>query len=456
MPSLRVCQHLSGACRAAHAPIAANLQSARILRSVDDADVALCRMKSDVRMPAILNITFGPLAYVSLLSDGLGSLLMQWYFPALFDAVLILSFYIWKGARWVLFLPYGLLIVGYCWKYLVHKPARRSAISRRHSDNAATVQHWNASRRSNASAGFLANIQTVLTNMAFYVTRPTKLFTAMVTGRYAVNDPQEERDWSAMNRPANLQAFVSAGVVSDNTDNMTESSALAARAAMRTTIPVDVVQIICAARDEVVYPWAGPATRVVSSNPYVSSMLQGSLTPTAPPQSQLQHVAPTSAVVPEGEVLTRPEDAVALILRLYRGHVKANEMSLVDPDDSAELDSKAATECDVLVEFFDLRIMLEEVLFVYQPLGMPLSPEQKDSLVVSLYAWLAQHADALLDEHYHHDTNRIAAATLVRIEHSLPQASTADPTAQATNFSVPFQRFRSWFLAHSVPTADQI
>ena len=151
----------------------------------------------------------------------------------------------------------------------------------------------------------------------------------------------------------------------------------------------------------------------------------------------------------EFEILTEAEDAVALVLRIYKDHVSAGEMKLLDPEDFGDLHSRDHTQCDILVEFFDLSIVLEEVLCVFQPYYTPFTTEEKDEIVDSLYVWLSTHADSLLDEHYHHDTNRIAAATLARINHSKTDTASEGASAKSTNFSVPFQQFRTWFLSAS-------
>jgi len=177
------------------------------------------------------------------------------------------------------------------------------------------------------------------------------------------------------------------------------------------------------------------------------------LVPVSDPTSPEERYSPTKQSQRAGsstEVVTDPEEAVARVLRIYRQHVSEGEMSLVDAEDFNALFTKEADECDVLVEFFDLRIVLEEVLCFFQPAHHPLSAEEKDEIVSSLYSWLAKNADALLDEHYQHDTNRIATATLARIQRSLPSDAEATTATQSTNFSVPFHQFRSWFLSTSM------
>jgi hypothetical protein len=112
---VHVCQHLSAACRAAHTAAARDLVAAQILCQLGDADVAECSTNSTRSASSAVLLTLGLPALFGHIHDKLGVLVLQWWQPALFDATLLMHYYFWKGARWWIFLPYGLLLVGYVW-----------------------------------------------------------------------------------------------------------------------------------------------------------------------------------------------------------------------------------------------------------------------------------------------------------------------------------------------------
>jgi hypothetical protein len=271
-----------------------------------------------------------------------------------------------------------------------------------------------------------------------------------------------------MNRPANVQAFVSlipeseSSVLADTTERVTSASVLEAHLALRANIPPEIEELLCSAHDDLVRHWAVPAaehvrrtkSEVPDTSYFLGVMRQETKAAAAAERLAAKGRSKSSKALQqdlpaEFEILTEAEDAVALVLRIYRDHVSAGEMKLLDSEDFGDLQSRDHTQCDILVEFFDLSIVLEEVLCVFQPYYTPFTTEEKDEIVDSLYVWLSTHADSLLDEHYHHDTNRIAAATLARINHSKTDTASEGASAKPTNFSVPFQQFRTWFLSAS-------
>lgn len=303
---------------------------------------------------------------------------------------------------------------------------------------------------------------------AFYVSRPALIVQAASDAWFGVYDPVYDAQWSAMNRPVYLQALVSQSPESFGTtraERLVEiESEQAMQEVLKRRIPEEVSDLLVASKTHWLEAWtdrhedavapADPALPPADPR-YVISMMSYRLNhvhnsgpaPRAP--SLVEHAGITHSpraleyAERHGAVLTA-EEAVAHILRNYRKYVSMGRMALVDAEESNDLYAKEAASCDVLIEFFDLRILLEEALSVYQPLGQALSHEEKDEIVDSCYAWLVQHGDAFLESHYNHDTNRIAAATLARINHSQAADSGA---VQSTNFSVPFQQFRRWFLS---------
>lgn len=150
--------------------------------------------------------------------------------------------------------------------------------------------------------------------------------------------------------------------------------------------------------------------------------------------------------------------ALRSLLQSYRHHVHAGHMRLVDPDEAEELAGKDVHECNVLLEFSDLRILLEEFLSEVNR-DCPLSPAQRDRVVDSCYSWMAGLGDDLLSVHYRGDVPKIAAAQLVRMDSGIASSPVGSPSLGGSsskpsrrgpssrewaNCAVPFQEVRFW------------
>jgi len=466
---VRVCQHLSPACRAAHSHIAHDLATATILRHIDDADVSMCRVKHEVHLATLAAVVLAVPVAFAIISETLGSIVLEALLPAFFDAVLIMNRYFWSGAGFFILLPYLLFIVVYLWYTRVHKPAHQQLNAHKRGETSdESVKRWQTAERGAKGRGFFASASENCMAAAFYVSRPALIVQAASDAWFGVYDPVYDAQWSAMNRPVYLQALVSQSPEAFGTTRaerlVEKESEQAMQEVLKRRIPDEVSDLLVASKTHWLEAWTNRhEDAVVTTDPalppadprYVLSMMsyrlnhvhRGGPAPRAPYQVEHDGIthSPRALEYAErhGAVLTA-EEAVAHILRNYRKYVSMGRMALVDAEESNDLYAKEAAACDVLIEFFDLRILLEEALSVYQPLGQALSHEEKDEIVDSCYAWLVQHGDAFLESHYNHDTNRIAAATLARINHSQAADSGA---VQATNFSVPFQQFRRWFLS---------
>ena len=121
---LRVCQHLSPACRAAHSEGLYTLAAATVLRRVNDADIAACHEKKARGLPVIATVALAlPVAF-SLLHDALGVVALGMLLPAFCDALLIMNRYFYAGAGLFILVPYLFAIVLYVLWVLVVVPAR--------------------------------------------------------------------------------------------------------------------------------------------------------------------------------------------------------------------------------------------------------------------------------------------------------------------------------------------
>ncbi len=466
---VRVCQHLSPACRAAHSQAAHDLATGSILRHIDDVDVAMCRSKTEISLATLAALVLAVPVAFAIISETLGTIILDAMLPAFFDAVLIMNRYFWSGAGFFIILPFGLFIVAYLWYTRVHTPAyQKYAAQRRTAETDKSVKRWKVAGRG-CGKGFFLSMSENCMSFAYYVTRPSLALQAASDAWFGVYDPVYDAQWSAMNRPTYMQAFVSKNPVTPNVftraDRLAEKESDAAmQEVLKRRIPEEISEMLVVAKVDWLEAWTqepygvpGPVHSSATSNDtrYVISMMSYRLNhvhrpaPAASVPSVVSHDGVvrsprTTEFAERHSALGTSEEAVAHILRNYRKHVLMGRMSLVDGEESNELFNKESDSCDVLIEFVDLRILLEDALSVFQPLGQALSYEEKDEIVESCYAWLVQNGDAFLEAHYNNDTTRIAAATLARINHT---AEAEEGKTQVTNFSVPFQQFRLWFLS---------
>ena len=98
---------------------------------MDDATLAQCQERSNRGMPLLALTLFEIPACTALLSDALASLLAQWWHPALFDAVLLMHFYFWQGAKLFILLPYAVLFAIYAVKYFFFSRSSSPASQKR-------------------------------------------------------------------------------------------------------------------------------------------------------------------------------------------------------------------------------------------------------------------------------------------------------------------------------------
>jgi hypothetical protein len=484
---IRVCQHLSPACRAAHSHVAANLATASILRHVDDADVEVCRLKYEINFAAIAMVIFTVPVLVSLISEAAGEGILEALLPAAFDGMLIVNYFFYTGAGLFILMPYLLAIGFYLWKHRVDKPSRKMLLSRRNGETSAEfTRRWNAAKRQQQGKTLSMVLNEQFAGFGYYATRPLLLFSSARDFLFGFRDPASDRIWCDMNRAAGLHGRVldqplptpdysyAARVTEMRADE-------ALKEVIKQRVPAEVHAVLCAARQNWVQAWSRETANVQThaqigvqtrNSRYLSARLMYDLTHVhvSEPSSPRSPDAPPSPTTPvPGDIAApfgldhrhshrvseyhdrhRPihtaDEAAEYVLRIFKKHVASGRMSLVDPEEGTALQTATFADCNVLVEFYNLRVLLDEVLNVYRPQNQAFSKEERDEIVDSCYGWLNKQGDNLLTEHYGNNEQKVKAAVLSRQASSmLMVGAKSDPQTHDTNFSVPFQKFRRWF-----------
>ena len=469
---IRVVQHLSPACRISHMKVGQNLATANILRNMDDADVEVCRLRYELKVATIATVMFLMPILFGIINQSAGNAIMRSLFPALLDSALIANYYFYTAAGLFILMPYLITIGLFVWKNKINPAIRNINKLRAAPFDMDDVQRWNSAVRTKHGRSYVSSFKDLFVRIGMVLLSPLSLFTDFVEGWFAT--PQvgltADRQWSAINRPADLQARVSSrylGVFeyTHAARNRELRTAVDNQREMAKRIPKVISDLLVAAKEDWFAAWTSNDHHTVTAtkkkkDDYLSSVLNYKLT----------HVH-TVASAGAGDASVRPptrsaraaefidyhqsvssiEGALNHVLNRYRKYVTAGRMELVDTQESTELATEDSTSCDVLVEFFDLCILLEELLVVYRPYGADVTPEEKEEISGSFKTWVAQHGDSLLELHYDHDTSRIATTMLARVAKTgsinLPTTEPGTVGAnQDANYCVPFQQFRAWFL----------
>ena len=115
---------------------------------------------------------------------------------------------------------------------------------------------------------------------------------------------------------------------------------------------------------------------------------------------------------------------------------------------------KNVQTCNVLIDFVDLRKSVEEVWDRFHPGNVALSAEEKMEVLQAFDAWIVRNGETFLQLHHHRHQAKLAAKALARVEAlrtedrvlALTQHVKPQTTETKTHFSVPFQKFRLWFM----------
>eukprot|EP01032_Pedospumella_encystans_P007530 gene7530-9027_t len=444
-----------------------------------------------------------------ILSEIAGTSFLESLLPAFLDALIVSNYYFYSAAGLFILIPYLVIFAVFLWYYLFRKVR---AASYRHnaffyssletdSDAGVSVmENWNTSERRyrTQTRSFFVNIWQ----------SNQKQLQSWWSGEHGKLMHKFDLQWEAMNRPASLQAVESAVSPTSRLKKQQRkspkekiASVEAAKAGMR--IPNEITDLTVGGSGDWLEVWAESSRSPRpsrGSGSYLTDLMNRTSSHSQPVSSrrfsqsssaaseegpQLQLSAPMPQLddsfgsdrgsfgasflgtSQRGFNLQRTfsddryhldpvdEDALDSILNNFRFCVESGRMQLVDPEESDALASGTATTCDVLVEFFDLRILLEEHLAQQKPYGRALSADEKSRIVDSCYHWVSGLGDEMLQKHYNQDSAKIAAATLVRRTSSFspPMSPFSKPFSgsmkakrerERINFSVPFQEFRRW------------
>jgi hypothetical protein len=430
---VNVVQHLSPACRAARAADCAPLTGAKILLLVDDADILVCRQantRSRLAVAGTLLLTL-PLV-VGLISESAGSVALESVLPAVLDGLLVSNYYFYGAAGLFIIVPYAAFLALIVWRSAAKKPAPVGK---------ADGSGWNASARSESAWR--------------YVTRPP----ASGPGEAATTAVHTASEWEIINKP-----------VAPSGANPTlppKRTPLRSPSVKKVSIPEEVRALHGPSE---MGGWRDGWDATSGRSGYLTRLLSRTFSES----SQARDTRPSWDVdrpeleLEETEEPTESENverALRSMLSSYRRRVQAGQMELVDAEERADLLSTDASTCNVLMEFADLRVLLEEYLRGTRP---NISPAECDRVVSSCYNWMAALGDELLVVHYSNDVAKIAAASLTRMKpitinsplgspvssptlsrsSSKPSRKGATPTSrqerEVVNHAVPFQEVRYW------------
>jgi len=109
--SFNACQSLFATLRATHSAGSRNSPTAMVLSRMDDVNIVGCQFKNSEQVGISVMAMFGLPTMFAMIGDGFSNLALNWWFPAIFDAILLMNFYFWQGAGFTIFIPYGVLLI---------------------------------------------------------------------------------------------------------------------------------------------------------------------------------------------------------------------------------------------------------------------------------------------------------------------------------------------------------
>ena len=122
--NIRVCQHVLGSCRAAYSHELKDLPSARLLRELDDDDVATVKQTKNKKFAVYWGVLLSIPAMLASISDFMSDLIKK-CIPALFVGGFLLANAVLADISiYAVTIPYAVLITVYAYLYLVFYPAR--------------------------------------------------------------------------------------------------------------------------------------------------------------------------------------------------------------------------------------------------------------------------------------------------------------------------------------------
>ena len=125
--NIRVCQHLSEACRAAHTQELWSLLSARLLRELDDDDVAVIKRTQHKKVAVYWSVLIGiPTVIASITSsDLISDFIKQCIPPLLVGGFLLLNTVLADISIYAIIIPYCTLFAIMIYLYFIYYPAKK-------------------------------------------------------------------------------------------------------------------------------------------------------------------------------------------------------------------------------------------------------------------------------------------------------------------------------------------
>ena len=122
---VRICQHMSGACRAAHTEELCELPSAKLLRELDDDDIAIVRQTRHKKVSVYWGVCLGiPAVIASFTSDFLSDLVQKFIPPLLVGGFLLINAVLADISIYAVTVPYVSLFAVYVYIHFIYHPAR--------------------------------------------------------------------------------------------------------------------------------------------------------------------------------------------------------------------------------------------------------------------------------------------------------------------------------------------
>ena len=127
---VRLCQHMQGACRASHTQELWELPSARLLRELDDDDIATIKQTKHKKVAVYWTVLLGiPIVLSSVTSDFISDIFKECIPPLIVGAVLLLNAILANISIYLVTIPYIVLVTVYFYYYLVYQPAKKRLLA---------------------------------------------------------------------------------------------------------------------------------------------------------------------------------------------------------------------------------------------------------------------------------------------------------------------------------------
>lgn len=201
-------QHLSPACRAAHASYIRKLPASKILRRVKDEDIQLFRKANDMKMyPLILVFVLLPML-LAFAGRSLSRMMIQTIIPAGSYLCIVGNYYLYRLSTYGLIFLYVALVVLYSYRSNILQPAvkDRQLLEQEKLEAKNKLILPTYLRHSTRKQSLLSQLKEQIRKPFVYLafTLPTRLRT-YIQGPQVIYH-QQGSTWKMMNKPALLQA----------------------------------------------------------------------------------------------------------------------------------------------------------------------------------------------------------------------------------------------------------